>query len=273
VLTAVSVPLIISVRPCTDTMTVSRTPRVALYGRVSTADQRADLQLDALRALAAQRQWTVHEEYCDAGYSGTKDRRPALDRLMADARRGKFGVVAVWRFDRFGRSLRHLVTALDEFRDLGIQFVSTQDAIDTATPSGRMMYGVIAAMSQFEAELIRERTVAGLAAARRRGVRLGRRPLLCAKTSRSFAFASATSRQSWRIRWGHGELDGGASSPESHRHFKDVASANAKFQKVLARSRAASRLQNGGVTTGGRRKEPGQRAVTSAWSPTICQST
>lgn len=108
-------------------MTVSRTPRVALYGRVSTADQRADLQLDALRALAAQRQWTVHEEYCDAGYSGTKDRRPALDRLMADARRGKFGVVA--------------------------------------------------AMSQFEAELIRERTVAGLAAARRRGVRLGRRPV------------------------------------------------------------------------------------------------
>jgi DNA invertase Pin-like site-specific DNA recombinase len=160
-----------------SSMPVSRTTKVALYGRVSTADQRADLQLDALRSLAEQRQWTVYEEYVDSGYSGTKDRRPALDRLMADARRGKFGVVAVWRFDRFGRSLRHLVTALDEFRDLGVQFVSTQDAIDTATPSGRMMYGVIAAMSQFEAELIRERTVAGLAAARRRGVRLGRRPV------------------------------------------------------------------------------------------------
>jgi DNA invertase Pin-like site-specific DNA recombinase len=149
--------------------------RVALYARVSTTDQKADLQLDGLRQLAEQRGWTIVEEYVDHGVSGTKDRRPALDKLMADARRARFSVAAVWRFDRFGRSLRHLVTALDEFRDLGVQFVSMQDAIDTGTASGRMLYGVIGAMSQFEAELIRERTIAGLAAAKRRGVHLGRR--------------------------------------------------------------------------------------------------
>src|SRR5580658_8037172 len=103
--------------------------KVAFYARVSTSDQRADLQLDELRRLGEQRDWTIVEEYVDHGISGTKDRRPALDKLMADARRGKFNVLAVWRFDRFGRSLRHLVTALDEFRDLGVGFVSLQDAI------------------------------------------------------------------------------------------------------------------------------------------------
>jgi len=148
--------------------------KVALYARVSTTDQRADLQLDALRQLATQRGWIVVGEYLDEGYSGTRDRRPALDKLMNDAHKGKFSTVVVWRFDRFGRSLRHLVTALDEFQSLGVGFVSVQDAIDTATASGRMMFAVIGAMAQFEAELIRERTVAGLGAARRRGVRLGR---------------------------------------------------------------------------------------------------
>ena len=93
---------------------------------------------------------------------------------MADARRAKFKAVAVWRFDRFGRSLRHLVTALDEFRELSIDFVSVNDAVDTATASGRMMFAVIGAMAQFEAELARERTISGLAAAKRRGARLGR---------------------------------------------------------------------------------------------------
>lgn len=160
-------------------MSISRTIKVALYGRVSTTDQRADLQLDALRQLAAARNWNVVGEYVDEGYSGTKDRRPALDRLMVDVRRGKLagGIVACWRFDRFGRSLRHLVTALEEFRDLGVGFVSMQDAIDTGTATGRMMFAVVGAMAQFEAELARERTIAGLAAARRRGVRLGRKPV------------------------------------------------------------------------------------------------
>jgi len=151
--------------------------KVALYARVSTSDQRAASQVHALRQLAEQRGWVIFKEYIDEGYSGTKDRRPALDLLMTDARKGKFNIVAVWRFDRFGRSLRHLVTALDEFRDLGVNFVSQQDSIDTGTASGRMLYGVIGAMSQFEAELVRERTILGLAAARRRGVRLGRKPV------------------------------------------------------------------------------------------------
>jgi DNA invertase Pin-like site-specific DNA recombinase len=151
--------------------------RVALYCRVSTTDQRAELQVHELRRVAAQRAWNVVGEYIDEGYSGTKNGRPALNRLMADAHKGKFGVVVCWRFDRFGRSLRHLVTALDVFHDLNIDFVSTQDAIDTGTASGRMMFAIVGAMAEFEAELIRERTIVGLAAARRRGVRLGRRPV------------------------------------------------------------------------------------------------
>lgn len=158
-------------------MTLSRTRKAALYGRISTSDQRADLQLDDLRGLSEQRGWTIVDEYVDLGISGTKDRRPALDRLMTDARRARFGVVAVWRFDRFARSVRHLVVTLDEFRALGIEFVSLNDSIDTSTPTGRMMFAVVAAMAQFEAEVIRERTIAGLAAARRRGVRLGRKPV------------------------------------------------------------------------------------------------
>ncbi len=151
--------------------------KCAIYARVSTSDQKADLQLDGLRKLAEVRGWKVVGEYVDEGYSGTKDRRPALDRLMADAHLGKFGTVAVWRFDRFARSVRHLVVTLDDFRSKGIDFVSLNDQIDTSTPTGRMMFAVIAAMAQFEAEVIRERTIAGLAAARRRGVRLGRKPV------------------------------------------------------------------------------------------------
>jgi DNA invertase Pin-like site-specific DNA recombinase len=151
--------------------------KVALYARVSTNDQKADLQIDALRQLARQRGWRVHAEYVDEGYSGTRDRRPALDRLMADAHKGKFGVVAVWRFDRFARSVRHLILTLDDFREKGIDFVSVNDGLDTSTATGRMTFAIVAALAQFEAELIRERTVAGLAAARRRGVRLGRRPV------------------------------------------------------------------------------------------------
>lgn len=156
-------------------MSVSSRPlRVALYARVSTTDQRADLQLDGLRRLAEQRGWRVAGEYVDQGVSGRKDRRPQLDRLMKDTYRGEVDVVACWKFDRFARSTRHLVTALDDFRSRNVDFVSMQDSVDTSTAAGRMMFMVIAAMAEFEAELIRERTIAGLAAARRRGVRLGR---------------------------------------------------------------------------------------------------
>lgn len=153
---------------------VPKARRVALYCRVSTNDQRADLQLHDLRRLAEQRGWKIVGEYIDEGYSGTKDRRPALDRLMADAHKGRFDVIAVWRFDRFARSVRHLVVALDDFRERGIDFISMNEGIDTSTAAGRMVFSVIGAMAAYEADAIRERTRAGVAAARRRGKHIGR---------------------------------------------------------------------------------------------------
>jgi DNA invertase Pin-like site-specific DNA recombinase len=148
--------------------------RVALYARVSTNDQSCEMQLGALRELASARGWGVIGAYVDTGISGAKDRRPALDRLMRDVHAGKVDIVAVWKFDRFARSVRHLVTALDDFRDRGVSFVSVQDQIDTSTATGRLMFGIIASFAAFERDVIAERTRAGLAAARRRGQRLGR---------------------------------------------------------------------------------------------------
>jgi DNA invertase Pin-like site-specific DNA recombinase len=106
--------------------------------------------------------------------SGSKDKRPALDKLMADVHHGNLDLVACWRFDRFARSVRHLVIALDEFRAKGIDFVSMHDGIDTSTPAGRFSFTIIAAVAELERELIRERTRAGIQAARRRGSKLGR---------------------------------------------------------------------------------------------------
>ena len=124
--------------------------RVALYARVSTRDQDCEMQLSDLRRMAEARGVKLVGEYVDRGVSGTKDRRPELDRLMKDARRRKFDAVWCWRFDRFARSLRHLVTALDEFRALGIDFLAHQEAVDTSTPAGRMLFQVIGAMAEFE---------------------------------------------------------------------------------------------------------------------------
>lgn len=156
------------------TSDIRNTRRCGLYARVSTSDQSVDLQLDGLRRLAQQRGWAVVGEYIDHGVSGTKDKRPELDRLMADARTGKLDVVLVWRFDRFARSVRHLVLALDEFRSMAVDFVSMSDGIDTSTPAGRFSFTIIAAVAELERELIRERTRAGLQAAKRRGAKLGR---------------------------------------------------------------------------------------------------
>jgi len=154
-----------------------RPPRAALYIRVSTADQNPSLQLDELRQLAQQRQWLVVNEFVDVAQSGAKDRRPELARLMKRVHRGGIDLVVCWRFDRFARSVRHLVIALEEFRARGIDFLSLQDGIDTSTPAGRFTFHVIAAVAELERELIRERTRAGLAAAKRRGKRLGRPPV------------------------------------------------------------------------------------------------
>src|ERR1019366_519304 len=115
----------------------------------------------------------IAETYADK-MSGAKDRRPALDRLMADAKRGKFDVVAVWRFDRFARSTSHLLRALEEFAALGIDFVSLKETIDTSTPTGKMVFTVLAAVAELERCTIRERVIAGQKAAKRRGVRFGR---------------------------------------------------------------------------------------------------
>src|ERR1035438_8907829 len=118
--------------------------RVALYVRVSTGEQNADLQVNELSEYAAFRKWDTVETYSDK-MSGAKDQRPALDRLMADAKRGKFDVVAVWRFDRFARSTSHLLRALEEFSALGVDFVSLRESIDTSTPTGKMTFTVLAA--------------------------------------------------------------------------------------------------------------------------------
>jgi DNA invertase Pin-like site-specific DNA recombinase len=148
--------------------------KVALYARVSTEGQDPEVQLVALRAHAARRGWPVVEEFVDRGVSGATERRPALDRLMKAAWAGHFQVVLVWRFDRFARSVKHLVTALETFRGLQVGFVSLQEQLDTSTPIGQAMFTIIGAMAQLERDIIRERVKAGLAQARAKGVRLGR---------------------------------------------------------------------------------------------------
>jgi len=148
--------------------------KVALYARVSTINQNTDSQLVDLRKYADQRAFDIVEEYVDEGISGTRDSRPALNRLMADAKRRKFDVIAVWRFDRFARSTKHLVTALEEFRHLGISFVSYQENLDLGSPMGEAMFTIIAAISKLERDIIAERVKSGLRRAKSQGTRLGR---------------------------------------------------------------------------------------------------
>jgi DNA invertase Pin-like site-specific DNA recombinase len=149
--------------------------RVALYARVSTLNgQHPEMQLSELREYGAHRGWQIISEYVDEGVSGARERRPQLDRLMADAHRRKFDLIAVWKIDRFGRSLKHLVNALADLDSLGVAFVSLRDNLDLSTPSGRLMFQIIGAMAKFERSLIQERVRAGLRNAQARGVRLGR---------------------------------------------------------------------------------------------------
>ncbi len=150
------------------------TKRAAIYCRVSTCDQSAEIQLVELRELAARRGWSVAAEYVDEGVSGTKASRPRLDELMADARRRRFDVVMVWRFDRFARSTSHLLSALEEFRNLSVDFISLNEAVDTTTPLGKMVFTVVAAVAELERTIIVERVKAGIERARAKGKRLGR---------------------------------------------------------------------------------------------------
>ena len=148
--------------------------RAAVYARVSTLDQEPENQLAELRQYVRARSWPEAVEYVDKGVSGSKDRRPALDRLVRDATRRGFDVLVVWRLDRLGRNLRHLVTLLDELHAIGVSFVSLGEGIDCTTPAGRLQLHVLAALAEFEKARIAERVAAGLARARRNGTRLGR---------------------------------------------------------------------------------------------------
>src|SRR3954468_3147814 len=151
----------------------ARTPRAALYARVSTHDQTTENQLIELRRYVEARGWTA-VEYLDEGISGTKERRPALARLIADARRRRFDVLVVWRLDRLGRNLKHLVLLLEELQALGISFVSLAEGIDATTPAGKLQMHILAAIAEFERARIAERVRAGLARVRASGRRLGR---------------------------------------------------------------------------------------------------
>jgi DNA invertase Pin-like site-specific DNA recombinase len=150
--------------------------RVAIYARVSTTNhgQDASMQTRELRQFAEARGWTISGEYIDAGVSGSKDSRPELNRLMTDAHKRRFDVVCVWRFDRFARSVSHLMRALETFKALGIDFVSYSEQMDTSTPAGKMVFTVLAAVAELERSLIVERVKAGLRNARAEGKRIGR---------------------------------------------------------------------------------------------------
>jgi len=147
--------------------------RAAIYARVSTVDQEPENQLAELRRYVQARGWTT-VEYVDRGVSGAKDRRPALDQLVTDARRRRFDVVVCWRLDRLGRNLKHLITLLEELQVLGVAFVSLAEGIDATTPAGKLQMHILGAIAEFERERIRERVLAGLHRARAQGKRLGR---------------------------------------------------------------------------------------------------
>jgi DNA invertase Pin-like site-specific DNA recombinase len=150
------------------------TIRAARYIRVSRADQSTGLQLDETEGMIARRGWTLADTYADHGVSGSRERRPELDRLMGDAHRRRVDVIVVWKADRLFRSTKAMITTLDEWANLGVDFVSTTEVFDSTTPQGRLLMQVTSAFAEFEKSLVVERTRAGIAAARRRGVHVGR---------------------------------------------------------------------------------------------------
>ena len=150
--------------------------QAAIYARVSTANngQSPEMQLRELGEYCERRGWQVAGEYVDVGISGPREKRPELDRLMADAHRRRFDAVVVWKFDRFARSVSHLLRALETFKALGVEFVSLSEQVDTSTPTGKMVFTVLGAVAELERSLIVERVRAGLRNARAKGKRLGR---------------------------------------------------------------------------------------------------
>jgi DNA invertase Pin-like site-specific DNA recombinase len=150
--------------------------RTAIYARVSTSNtsQSPEMQIRELREYCKRRGWKITREYVDQGISGAKESRPELNRLIADAHLRRFDAVVCWRFDRFARSVSHLLRALETFKALGIEFVSLSEQIDTSTPTGKMVFTVLGAVAELERNLIAERVKAGLRNARAKGKILGR---------------------------------------------------------------------------------------------------
>jgi DNA invertase Pin-like site-specific DNA recombinase len=148
--------------------------RVARYVRVSRSEQNPDLQLDETARVVGARGWYLVETYTDHGVSGSRERRPELDRMLADARRALFDTVLVWRSDRLFRNLRHMVLTIEELAAMHVDFVSVTEPFDTTTPQGRLLLHMVSAFAEFERQILIERTKAGLDAARRRGKRIGR---------------------------------------------------------------------------------------------------
>src|SRR6202167_5886912 len=148
--------------------------RIGIYARVSTKGQSCELQVRDLRAYCTARGVDLVREYVDVGQSGAKDSRPELNKLMDNARKRQFDAIVVWRFDRFARSTKHLLMALEEFRSLGIQFISYQENVDTSTSLGQALFTIVSAVAQLERELIRERVSAGIRNARANGKKLTR---------------------------------------------------------------------------------------------------
>lgn len=150
--------------------------RAALYARISTLNhgQDPEVQLRELRDYCQRRGFTITQECVDRGISGSRERRPALDNLLSLCRKRLVDAVVVYRYDRFARSLRQLVNALEEFRALGIEFISLHEGVDTSTPNGRLVFGIFASIAEFERELIRDRVRSGMAAAKAKGKIIGR---------------------------------------------------------------------------------------------------
>jgi DNA invertase Pin-like site-specific DNA recombinase len=180
--------------------------RAALYARVSTTDQQPENQLLALRSFATARGWAL-TEYVDHGVSGTKERRPQLDALLAAVRSRKVDVVVVVKLDRLARSVHHLVAMTPEFEALSVDLVVLDQAIDTTTPSGRLLFHVLASVAEFERDLIHDRVLAGMRRARAQGIRIGRpRRLIDSARARRLLADGKSLRQVAR------ELDVGAST-------------------------------------------------------------
>ena len=196
-----------------------------IYARVSTkgASQNPEIQLRELHEYCIRRGWDVAVEYVDAAVSGAKEERPQLDRLLGECRKGRVDAVVVYRYDRFARSLRQLVNALEEFRALGIEFVSLHEGVDTSTPNGRLVFGIFASIAEFERELIRERVRSGLAAARARGKRIGRPRKIVDGAKIARLRASGTS---WRAIADRLGVSVGTAYNVAQRRSKNVLSAN-----------------------------------------------